>query len=172
MNAVRLTVGQRADLWLRHATPMMLTLALAVLSVVPIGIPGYWAVVPAYTAMAAFYWAVFRPDLQPAPALFAIGVLQDILAGTPVGLTALTLLLVHALSISQRRAFLGKPFVLAWLGFALIQAPATGLAWLVASVLVLRPIGGEPVLFQYLVTITLFPVVAWAFVRVHRHVVR
>lgn len=172
MNAVRLTVGQRADLWLRHATPMLLTLVLAVLSVVPIGIPGYWAVVPAYTAMAAFYWGVFRPDLQPASALFAIGVLQDILAGTPVGLTAVVLLLIHSLATSQRRAFLGKPFVLAWLGFALIQAPVAAFAWLLASGLALRPIGGEPVLFQYLGTVTLFPVVAWIFVRVHRYIVR
>lgn len=172
METMRLSALQRTELWLRQATPIMLTLVLAVLSVVPIGVPGHWAVVPAYTAMAAFYWAVFRPDLQPAPALFLIGVLQDILAGTPTGLTALTLLLVHALALSQRRAFLSKPFALAWFGFALIQAPAVALAWLLASGLALRPIGVEPVLFQYLVTITLFPIVAWLFVRVHRYIVR
>lgn len=169
---MRQSVAQRLDLWGRHATPMALTTLLAIASVVPIGIPGYSAVVPAYTAMATFYWAVFRPDLQPAPALFLIGVLQDILAATPLGMTALGLLIVHALAISQRRAFLAKPFFLAWLGFVAIQALVSALQWVLASALQARVIGPEPAMFQYLMTVMLFPVVAWMFVRVHRYVVR
>jgi len=169
---MRMTATQRADLWLRQATPIALTVLLAILSAVPIGIPGYTAVVPAYTAMAAFYWAVFRPDLQPPFALFLVGVLQDILAATPIGMTALSLMVVHGLAVSQRRAFLGKPFVLAWFGFVLIHALATFLVWALASMLALRLLGPEPAVFQYLVTVTLFPIVAWVFVRIHRHVVR
>ena len=101
----------------------------------------YTAVVPAYTAMAAFYWAVFRPDLQPPFALFLVGVLQDILAATPLGMTALSLMIVHGLAVSQRRAFLGKPFVLAWFGFVLIHALAAFLVWFLASLLALRLVG-------------------------------
>jgi rod shape-determining protein MreD len=167
-----MTAAQRVDLWLRQATPIALTILLAVLSAVPIGIPGYAAVVPAYTAMAAFYWAVFRPDLQPPFALFLVGVLQDILAATPLGMTALALMIVHGLAVSQRRAFLGKPFVLAWFGFVLIYALAGFLVWVLASLLALQLVGPEPAVFQYLVTVTLFPVVAWVFVRIHRYVVR
>ena len=167
-----MTATQRVDLWLRHATPIALTVLLAILSVVPIGVPGYATVVPAYTAMAAFYWAVFRPDLQPPFALFLVGVLQDILAATPLGMTALSLMVVHGLALSQRRAFLGKPFALAWLGFLLIHGLSALLIWLLASMLVLQPIGPEPAVFQYLVTVTLFPLVAWIFVRMHRYVVR
>ena len=167
-----MSAAQRVDLWLRQGTPVALTVLLAVLSAVPIGVPGYSAVVPGYTAMAAFYWAVFRPDLQPPFALFLVGILQDILVATPLGMTALSLMIVHGLAVSQRRAFLGKPFVLAWLGFVVIHALAAFAVWLLASVLALQPIGPEPAIFQYLVTVTLFPVVAWMFVRVHRHVVR
>lgn len=169
---MRMAAAQRVDLWLRQATPVALTVLLTILSAVPIGVPGYTAVVPAYTAMAAFYWAVFRPDLQPPFAVFLIGVLQDILVATPLGMTALSLMVVHGLAVSQRRALLGKPFVLAWFGFVLIHALASFVVWLLASMLVLQPIGPEPVVFQYLVTVTLFPVVAWVFVRVHRYVVR
>ena len=167
-----MTATQRVDLWLRHATPIALTVLLAVLSVVPIGVPGYATVVPAYTAMAAFYWAVFRPDLQPPFALFLVGVLQDVLAATPLGITALSLMVVHGLALSQRRAFLGKPFVLAWLGFVLIHALAAFVVWLLSSILVLQLVVPEPAIFQYLVTVTLFPIVAWVFVRVHSYVVR
>lgn len=169
MNA---SAPQRLDLWLRQAAPLALTVLLAVLSAVPIGVPGYSAVVPGYTAMAAFYWAVFRPDLQPPFSLFLIGVLQDILVATPLGMTALSLMVVHGLAVSQRRALLGKPFVLAWLGFVVILALSAFIVWLLASILELQPVAPEPAVFQYLVTVTLFPVVAWVFVRVHRHVVR
>lgn len=169
---MRMTAVQRFDLWLRHATPVGLAVLLAILSVVPVGIPGYAVVVPAYTTMGAFYWAVFRPDLQPPIALFLVGVLQDVLAATPLGTTALCLMVVHGLAVSQRRAFLGKPFVLTWFGFVLIYALAATLIWCLVSVLSLQPIGPGPAVFQYLVTVTLFPVVAWVFVRVHRHVVR
>lgn len=169
---MRMSATQRVDLWFRQATPIALTVLLAVLSAVPIGVPGYSAVVPGYTAMAAFYWAVFRPDLQPPFSLFLVGVLQDILAATPLGMTALSLMIVHGLAVSQRRAFLGKPFVLAWFGFVLIHALAAFVVWLLVSVLALQPVGPEPAVFQYLVTVTLFPVVAWMFVRVHRYVVR
>lgn len=169
---MRMSTTQRADLWLRQGTPIALTVLLAILSAVPIGVPGYTAVVPAYTAMAAFYWAVFRPDLQPPFALFLVGVLQDILAATPLGMTALSLMVVHGLAVSQRRAFLGKPFVLAWFGFLLIHALAAFLVWFLASLLAIRLVGPEPAVFQYLMTVTLFPVVAWVFVRIHRYVVR
>ncbi|MFX4221060.1 MAG: rod shape-determining protein MreD [Thalassobaculum sp.] len=169
---MRPTATQRLDLWIRQSTPMALTAILAVLSVITVGIPGYAAVVPGYTAMATFYWAVFRPDLQPASALFLIGVLQDILTGTPLGLTAVSLLLLHALALSQRRALVTKPFLLTWLGFVVIQLPISIFAWLLMSAQQFRLIGPEPVLFQYLVTVLGFPVVAWIFVRVHRYVVR
>lgn len=169
---MRPTATQRLDLWIRQSAPMVLTAILAVLSVITIGIPGYAAVVPGYTAMATFYWAVFRPDLQPSSALFLIGIMQDILTGTPLGLTAVSLLLLHALALSQRRALVTKPFLLTWLGFVVIQLPISIFAWLMMSVLQFRLIGPEPVLFQYLVTVLGFPVVAWVFVRIHRYVVR
>src|SRR3546814_13804524 len=97
-----MSASQRVYLWLRQATPVALTLLLAVLSAVPIGVPGYSAEVPGYTAMAAFYWAVFRPDLQPPFALFLVGILQDILVATPLGMTALSLLTIGRASCRER----------------------------------------------------------------------
>src|SRR5690606_7855598 len=48
--AMSMSAAQRVDLWLRQGTPVALTVLLAVLSAVPIGVPGYSAVVPGYTA--------------------------------------------------------------------------------------------------------------------------
>ncbi len=169
---MRPSATQRLDQWLRDATPMMAMVVFAILSVIPVGITGYQTIVPSYTAIAAFYWAVFRPDLQPPSALFLIGVLQDVLAATPLGLTALTLLIVHALAISQRRAFLGKPFVLAWMGFVAIHGVAALMSYLLICVMNVRLIDPEPAMFQYLLTVLMFPLIAWIFVRIHRYIVR
>lgn len=169
---MRPTATQRLDLWVRQSTPMALTTVLAVLSVVTVGLPGYAAVVPGYTAMATFYWAIFRPDLQPPIALFLIGLLQDTLTGTPFGLTAVSLLVLHALALSQRKALVTKPFLLTWVGFIVIQFPVACFAWLMVSALEFQLVGPEPAVFQYLVTVLAFPLIAWVFVRVHRHVVR
>src|SRR3546814_20324436 len=94
--------------------------------------------------MGAVNWGVFRPDLLPPFSLFLIVNLHDILVATPLGMTALSLMIVHGLAVSQRRAFLGNPFVLAWLGFVVIYALAAFAVWLLASVLALQPIGPEP----------------------------
>lgn len=169
---MRPTATQRLDQWLRDATPMMAMALFAILSVIPLGIPGYQTIVPSYTAIAAFYWAVFRPDLQPPSALFLIGVLQDVLAATPLGLTALILLVVHALAISQRKVFLGKPFVLSWVGFVAIHGLASAMAYFLVCMLEFQIVDPKPAGFQYLLTVMLFPLVAWIFVRIHRYIVR
>ena len=54
----------------------------------------------------------------------------------------------------------------------LIHALAAFVVWLLSSILVLQLVVPEPAIFQYLVTVTLFPIVAWVFVRVHSYVVR
>src|SRR3546814_13023682 len=104
-----MSAAQRVDLWLRQATPVALTVLLAVLSAVPTGVPGYSAVVPGYTAMAAFYWAVFRPDLQPPFSMFLVGLLPDILVATPLGLPPLSLMIVHGPPVFPRPALPRNP---------------------------------------------------------------
>jgi rod shape-determining protein MreD len=44
-----------------------------IVSVLPVKIPGYAALTPAITLMAAYHWTIYRPDLLPRIALFAVG---------------------------------------------------------------------------------------------------
>lgn len=76
--------------------PFLMTLLFALISVVPLNLPGFAVVTPAFALMAVFHWTVYRPDLMPLGAIFLIGLLLDLLNGTPyVGLSALMLLLVR-----------------------------------------------------------------------------
>ena len=156
-----LDLWQRVESQLRAAVPFVLTLLLAVLCAVPLGIPGLAPVTPLLPAIAVFYWAIYRPDLMPMIAVVLIGLVHDSLTGTPFGLTAFVLLLVQAVAGSQRRFFNAKALPAAWFGFAMIGSGAVALSWLVASLLALEPMPVRPALFQAILTVGLYPVVAW-----------
>ena len=165
-----LTLLQRLDLALRCMTPFVITLFLALVPVLPLHLPHEMDLVPAFTLMAVFYWTVYRPDLMPASAVFAIGIIQDFAAGAPLGVTSLILLGTHGVVLGQRRLFVGKPFAMAWSGFMLVDAAATFVSWGFASLLAGEPLAlGQPLL-QFVATMAMFPMLAWFFVRTHRRV--
>ena len=107
----------RLDLLARRLTPFALTLILVMISLVPLPVPGYARVAPLLPLIGIYHWTIFRPELMPAYAVFVIGLLQDALAGMPIGVNAMAFLVVYGVVLSQRRFFVGKSFVILWLGF-------------------------------------------------------
>ena len=162
----------RMDVLARQLTPSVFTLALVILNVVPPHIPGFSNIAPLLPLMAVYHWAVFRPRLLPAYAVFMIGLLQDILTGAPIGVNALVFLVVHGTVLSQKRFFIGISFFILWLGFALIAAVAAAINWLAVSILSATLVEPQTVFFQYLMTLGFFPAVAWFFLRWQRAFLR
>jgi len=158
----------RMDVLVRQLTPSMLTLMLVIINVLPFHIPGFSRVVPLLPLMAVYHWAVFRPQLMPAYAVFLIGLLQDILTGAPIGVNALILLAVYGMVLSQKQFFIGKSFFILWLGFSLIAAGAAVINWLAISILNVTVVEPKTVFFQYLLTLGCYPVIAWIFMRWQR----
>ncbi len=158
----------RVDALARRLTPFGLTLVLVILGVLPLHLPGYERVVPLLPLIAVYHWTIYRPELLPAYAVFVIGLLQDTLGGTPIGINAVVFLCVYGVVMSQRTFFIGKSFVIVWLGFALVAAGAVGLGWLLVSVYNMTLVRPHAALFQYLVTLGTFPILAWFFLRWQR----
>src|SRR5215813_1170938 len=96
------SVLPRVDRAAARLLPIATTLSATVVSLQPIHVPGYIALTPAFTLMAVYHWTIYRPDLLPPVGLFLIGVIQDLLADAPVGMTALLLLLAHAVVLRHR----------------------------------------------------------------------
>ncbi len=163
---------QRMDVLARQLTPSIFTLALVILNVLPLHIPGFSSVAPLLPLMAVYHWAVFRPRLLPAYAVFLIGLLQDILTGAPIGVIALVFLVVYCAVLSQKRFVIGKSFFILWLGFSLIAAVAATINWLAVSILSATLVEPQTVFFQYLMTLGFFPAVAWFFMRWQRAFLR
>src|SRR5215475_8409380 len=115
--------------------PVATTLLAAVISVLPLQIPGYAALTPVFTLMAAYHWTIYRPDLLPPLALFAVGLTEDLMAGSPVGINALLLLLTYISVLGYRRYFINRTFPFVWSGFALLTVTAMFGLWAVHCIL-------------------------------------
>lgn len=159
------SVWVRMDTWVRHLVPVGVTLMLLLLTAIPTRIPGLSGIIPMLPLMGVYYWAIYRPDLLPAWSAFLIGLLYDIIGGTPLGVNALVLLSVQGIAAGQRRFFLGKSFMVAWWAFGLLAAAAAGATWLLVTILHGQALDASPVIFDYLLTMGLFPLLTWTLAR-------
>jgi len=164
------SVWYRLDALARNLTPFGITLILVLLSVVPLYLPVYARVAPVLPVMAVYHWAMHRPRLLPAYAVFGIGFLQDVLTGMPIGVNIVVFLTVYGVVLSQRRFFAGKSFLISWLGFALVAAGAAVESWLLVSAFHVTLVDARAVLVQYLVTLGCFPIFALFFLSWQRSV--
>lgn len=169
---MRLALLHRLDVWARNLLPLMLTLSMLIIGMAPLPIPHFLPLGPGLALISVYYWGLHRPSLLPAPAVFAIGLLGDLLGMAPLGVGTAVVLLVYAVAISQRRAFLGQPFLVVWWGFMVIAAGAMSLGWILASVLAGAALDPNPVIFSYLMTLALYPAIADLFARAQRAFLR
>ncbi len=158
---MNVAVWQKLDHFARSITPFFFTLLLTVLSVVPTHIPDYTQITPIFALVSVYHWAVYRPNLLPLLLVFVLGMVQDLLLGTPIGLYILVFLTVYGIVLSQRRFFIGKSFIFYWLGFATISALASIESYILASAWNLMFLGFDVLIFQYLILLGIFPIVVW-----------
>jgi rod shape-determining protein MreD len=159
---------QRLDLWARTAIPLLATVAAVLLNVVPLRLPDYAPLAPGFVLMAVFYWTVHRPDLMRPWAVFLIGILDDVLSGTPLGVNSLVLLFVHWMIVTQHRVFRGKSFMLIWFAFALVAFGAKLLLAVIAFLIGYGLLDPTVLLVQYILTLALYPPLAFVMGRAQR----
>jgi rod shape-determining protein MreD len=158
----------REDHFPTTLVPFLTLLFLVLLTTMPVRIPGYAAVTPPFALMAVYHWTLYRPALLPALALFLGGLVFDLLAGIPLGLTPLLFLLVRSILMGQRRFFVARLFPFVWAGFALVAAGSLALQWALASLLHASLLDPRSALLQWVLTVAMFPPASWFLVRVQR----
>ncbi len=169
---MRPTFWQRLDAFARHQVPVVVTLVLMLVSVIPSHTAGLAQIGPLLSLISVYYWAVYRPDLLGYGAVFAIGLLEDTIGGTPLGVGSLMLLLVHAVVVTQYKFFHGKSFTVTWWAFVVVAAFASMVRWLCISALQGTFVSPQAPLYAYLMTVALYPVIGWLLVRLHYHLLR
>lgn len=159
---------QRIEARLRTAAPLALALLMTLLSALPLGPADLGPVMPFLPGLAVFYWTVYRPDLMPRVAVFALGLLHDGLTGAPLGMTALVLLLLQIVAGRYRRFFVGRTLPVSWLGFGLLASGAAAVSWCVASAYHFIPLPAAAAAAQLGLTVAVYPLFAWGFAALHR----
>ncbi|MDA0368258.1 MAG: rod shape-determining protein MreD [Proteobacteria bacterium] len=162
------SIGDRLAQVARNGAPGLLALLFVLLTLAPYNFPGSAQLMPPLALMAVFHWGVYRPDLLPAPLAFVLGLLQDILSGGPLGMWAAMFFLVLVVMTYQRRFFLGKKFVVEWLGFALVTPVVFFAIWLIGSFYVGAFVDPGALVVQAVVTAAFYPVMSWLMSAVRR----
>ena len=165
---MKLVLFQRDIGLVNRLMPISTTALCAIASMIPAHLPAFTAVTPAFTLMAIFHWTLYRPDLLPFSAVFAVGLLLDMLTGAPLGISSLVLLLAHALVLSQREYLLARRFTVIWVGFLAVAAAAAALQWVIVSLFYGMLLDIRAFLFQGVLTVATYPVVSYLLVRVQR----
>lgn len=164
--------AQRLDRLARNLLPLAICVALILLSVIPIYLPGYGEVAANLVLMSVFYWSVHQSELITPVDAFGIGLLQDVLGGTPPGMNALLLVLVRSIVVTQGRVFRGKSFLVLWWGFSLVAMGAGMALWLLSMGYSMALIDPMPGMFRWALTVALFPMFAGLFARVQNTVLQ
>jgi rod shape-determining protein MreD len=148
--------------------PIATTVAAALLTILPLQVPGYAALTPAFTLMAVYHWTIYRPDLVPPTGLFAVGLAQDLLTGGPVGVGPLLLLVARAAVLRMRRHFVNRSFPFVWAGFTLLGGAAMLGLWMLHCLIDLTVFDPRGAVFRAVLTVAIFPAASFALGRSQR----
>jgi rod shape-determining protein MreD len=112
---------------------------------------------PIFPLLLAFAWPLIRPSMIGPATLLALGLFEDLLLGTPLGLWALTFLGVYGVIMATRHLIVGQASHVLfgwWLGVVVS-------AYMAAYLVICMIDGGAPSLIdaamQLGVTLALFP---------------
>jgi rod shape-determining protein MreD len=161
-------VWQRLDTGMRAALPFATALLCAVLSAVRWPLPYFGSVAPPLAFIAVYYWSRHRADLFGPGSAFVIGLLNDVIQGLPMGLSAFVFVLAQQFIYRQRRFFAGHAFTTLWTGFTVTALAVILLQWFLFSLYRWQAMPFGPVVMQFVLSVAIFPLPCWIFIRLQR----
>ena len=164
----RPTVGRRLDAAARRVAPVIFSLLLLLLLYAPLGLPEQGALLPGAVMAPVFFWSVFRPASMPAPMVFALGLLYDLLSHSPPGIAILTLMIVHIVGLGWRHGLARQGFPVVWAVFVLVAGTAILMDWALNSALELQLLPIGPAAFELALAAGLYPLLSALFTWAHR----
>lgn len=143
--------------WRWIGVPLVQCLLLSVLFTLPVRVFGLSLPEPIFPMVPAFAWAIIRPSMLAPVGVLAMGLFLDILWGGPIGLWAVSLLLVYGAALVGRSMMAGQAFPVMWAWYAAATGLALGAAFLFTMVRAHAMANPISVAWQFLATIILFP---------------
>jgi rod shape-determining protein MreD len=160
------------DAYLRALVPFATALIAVLIDVAPLAGTGPSGLCSFATLCAVYFWSLYRPDLFTPTATFVTGLVYDGLAGLPLGLSSLVLLLVRNLMVVQQRFFLARSFPVVWFCFLLLAPAVEAARWLLSCLWWGHLFAIQPALLELLVTMAFYPLASWLLGRIHNQIPR
>lgn len=145
----------------KSLVPLLTTIALAVVSLLPWGVPPALRLCPTLVPLVAIMiWNASRAGDVPAWGAFVLGLAIDVLTYGPLGYWAGCYVLAGVLSQSLRRDEEPLEALYSWLGLMAVLAAVLLIAWGIASAYFSRLVDWRPFLLALVVMGAAMPVVA------------
>jgi rod shape-determining protein MreD len=151
--------------------PILCGLAAVVISNLPLSLTNGLVPTPLLGLVPIYFWCLVRPDLMSPAAVFAIGILQDMMAGGPPGVWTLSFVITYAVIDRQRDAFAGLPGLGAVLGFATAALIACTSAYLIIALYYWHMPLIAPIVAELAMTVVFYIPGAYLVGLIHRRLV-
>jgi len=163
---------QRLDQLARNVSPFAITVLLLIIGLVPLRLPYLPPLSITLVLVSVYYWAVHRPSALPAPTVFLLGLMADLLGGGFLGVNALVLLAAYASAMGLRPWLVGASFAIVWWGFAILSAGALLLTWVITWFLAGSAADLSPGVSGTVFGVGAYPLLATLFARTQRAILR
>lgn len=146
-------------------------LLFMLLNIVSFSLPHAGDFKPFFLLMAVYYWAIYRPTVMPVFYTFILALIMDLLADLPMGLNALVIISLQMLIQRSRIFLMGQPYMMVWLGFAIVALCYALALWFFATLFSMQfspPMPLVPSLVATLFSVLLFPLASLLLHAVHK----
>lgn len=157
---------------LKFSSPGYIAIILVIIGAFNFQIPGLAKFVPLFALMTIFYWCAYWPDLMPKWFVFLLGLFQDAIYGTPIGITPLLLIITWWVIVSGRKHLVKEPFIVIWLMFALVVTLYVISNWLLNSIYAGELLYSNTMWMQCVLTIVIYPVIHKLFNYIHERLLK
>ena len=151
--------GKEKSYGLKVVIPFLTVLFLIIIMILPYNTVLISDIMPFLTLIGVYYWSVFKPELLPIGVVFILGLLQDVLLGSPLGLMPLLLIVVQQFIYNQGRQFLERDYLFNWFFFVMIVAGFGFLNWGITSLYFKTLLDYWSILGQIFLTVAFYPVI-------------
>jgi rod shape-determining protein MreD len=152
-------------------TPALIAVLAVAIANLPVSFSNGILPPPLLGLTVIYFWTLLRPDLVPPVLVLVIGLFEDLLSGGQPGLWALGYLVAYAITDRQRDAFAGLAGWGVMIGFSVVMVSTAALVYVVGSLIYWRFAPLQPLLIQAIVTVILYPLMAFILGLFHRRFV-
>ena len=156
-----MSLSDTIDVHSRLLAPQIVAVLLLLTSMLTVSLPSIGYIIPLLNIMIIYYWSVYRPELMPAWFVFVLGLLQDALYGTPLGMTAFINLLLRVVVVSQRRLFIKASYIAVWIGFLVFSFGVSVISWFLFSLYNQAIMPPHGAFIQWLLSAAFYSCIHW-----------